>query len=33
MLNKIRVAFGMYFKRIIVEFNIDSPASEMEIFP
>lgn len=33
MLNKIRVPFGMYFKRDVLEFNIDSPASEMEIFP
>ena len=33
MLNKIKVAFGMYFKRNVSEFNIDSPASELEIFP
>ena len=32
MLNKIKVAFDLYFKRNTFEFNIDSPASEMEIF-
>lgn len=33
MLNRIKATFGMYFKRSIFEFNIGSPASEMEIFP
>ena len=33
MLNKVEVAFGIYFKRNIFEFNIYSPASEMEMFP
>jgi len=32
MLNKIRVAFFMYFKKDIFEFNIDSPASDLEFF-
>jgi len=33
MLNKIQVAFGMYFKTNMFKFNIGSPASKMEILP
>ena len=32
-LNRIKVAFAIYFKGIVFEFNICSPASELEIFP
>ena len=33
MLNKIKATFVVYFKENVFQFNIDSPASEMEIFP
>ena len=33
MLNRIKAIFGVSFKENVFQFNIDSPASEMEIFP